>query len=57
MQDAESLREERQNLKRALDDIEAGEAAGDIKGNREKIKELLMLRIVEIDRLLGDRAN
>lgn len=54
MQDQEHLRKERQNLKRALGDIEAVEAAGAIKGNRAKIKELLMLRIAEIDRLLGD---
>ena len=57
MQDPESLRKERQNLKRALNDTEAEEATGQIEGNREEIKELLILRIAEIDRLLGDSAD
>ena len=57
MLDAETLRKERQNLKRALHDTEAEEAAGQIEGNREQIKELLILRIAEIDRLLGGRAD
>jgi ribosomal protein L29 len=57
MQDPKSLRKERQNLKRALADTEAEEAAGQIEGDREKIKELLILRIAQIDRLIGDRAD
>jgi hypothetical protein len=39
---------------RALIHIEAEEAAGLIKGNRDAIKEMLILRIAEIDRLLGE---
>ena len=53
----ETLRKERQNLKRALDDTEAAEASGQIQGNREKIKELLIRRIADIYRLLCDRAD
>ena len=57
MQDPEALRKERQHLERALDDTEVEEAAGQIEGDREKIKELLILRIAEIDRLLGHKAD
>ena len=57
MQDTETLRKERQDLKRALQDTEAEEASGQIEGDREKIKKLLILRIAEIDRLLGNRAD
>ena len=51
------LRKERQYLVRALKDVEAQEAAGQIKGDRDAIKQLLVLRLAEIDRLLGDRAD
>ena len=51
--DQDHLRKDREHLQRALNDIAAEEAAGLIKGDREAIKELLILRIAEIDRLLG----
>jgi hypothetical protein len=44
-------------LVRALDDIEAEEAAGLIEGDREAFKEHLILRIAEIDLALGKKPN
>ena len=47
------LRRARQQLARALLGIEAAEAAGLHKGDRDRTKELLILRIAEINRLVG----
>jgi hypothetical protein len=47
------LRTDRQNLARALHDIDRGEAAGLPEGEREAMKEALIRRIAELDRLLG----
>ena len=53
----ERLRKERQHLAQALRDIEAEEAAGPVKGDREAIKELLIIRIANLDRLLGNKPR
>ena len=53
----DSLRRERRHLVRALKQIAFEEATGLLEGDRDEIKELLMLRIAEIDRLLGPLAE
>jgi hypothetical protein len=53
----DDLQRERKHLMRALKDIEIQEAAGLIKGDREAIKELLILRIANIDRALGNKPD
>jgi hypothetical protein len=49
----DALQEERQNLMRALTHIEAEEAAGLLEGSRNEVKGLLILRIAQLDDLLG----
>jgi hypothetical protein len=51
------LLKERQNLVRALHDIECEEATGLIEGDREAIKDLLIFRIAKIDQALSEKAN
>ena len=51
------LQEERKNLMQALTEIEAEEAAGLLEGSRHEIKGLLILRIAQIDDLLGTKAS
>jgi hypothetical protein len=46
------LRKDRQHLKRALHDVESGGFAGLPQGERDTIRDLLILRIAEIDRVL-----
>jgi hypothetical protein len=52
-----ALQEERQNLLGALSDIEAEEAAGLLEGSRYEVKSLLILRIAQIDEMLGTKTT
>ena len=53
----DQLRNERKHLLRALKHIAFEEATGMLEGNRHGIKELLILRIAEIDQLLSGEAK
>ena len=44
---------DRVRLMRALKDVQSGKARGLLQGEEGAIKELLILRIAEIDRILG----
>jgi hypothetical protein len=51
------LLEDRRNLMRALNDLEAGLIAGVPGDDRHTVRDLLVHRIAEVDRQLGNMAN
>jgi hypothetical protein len=51
------LQRDRYHLARALTDIESGRIAGLAECDRNQVRELVILRIADIDRLLASKAN
>ena len=51
------LQQDRRNLLRALNDLEAGFIGGAPEDDPEIVRDLLIQRIAEIDRKLGEIAN
>ena len=51
------LQQDRRSLMRALNDLEGGLIAGVPDDDRNTVRDLLVHRIAEIDRQLGEVAN